>query len=276
VSETGSSSNISIKQRIVGALVLVSLAVIFIPMVLDGEGPFETSNSKTLIPDEPNFKFESPVANAFDEAVKSKQITIDAADNDVSENRVSIVDKISEQAISEQAISEQAISVNSAAAKAAAKASAAKSRLVEKNKTGDTSDDVMPAPIASSPVLSPAKLAEPEAGTSPVVSDEKEIVENSRPLSKPAAAIAKLKQNKTQAVKSWSVQLGSFKTKPNALKLRDALRVKGFASYVEAVTNRYGERYRVRVGPELARANAEKLKKQLAKVTKLDGLIVSH
>lgn len=271
MSETGSSSNISIKQRIVGALVLVSLAVIFIPMVLDGEGPFETSNSKTLIPDEPNFKFESPVANAFDEAVKSKQITIDAADNDVSENRVSIVDKISEQAISEQAIS-----VNSAAAKAAAKASAAKSRLVEKNKTGDTSDDVMPAPIASSPVLSPAKLAEPEAGTSPVVSDEKEIVENSRPLSKPAAAIAKLKQNKTQAVKSWSVQLGSFKTKPNALKLRDALRVKGFASYVEAVTNRYGERYRVRVGPELARANAEKLKKQLAKVTKLDGLIVSH
>lgn len=241
MSETNSNTNISIKQRLVGALVLVSLAVIFIPMILDGEGPFEMSNSKTFIPDEPSFKFES--ADTTADKVSARLQRVDTKD---AHTTVSIIDKISEQAVP------SALPTNASVA--------------DKNKIGDISDDVMPAPVKPSP--------ERQAETR-VATVAKTPAKHSR-LSIPMAKIAAMKKNKNRTVKGWAVQLGSFKTKPNALRLRDKLRVKGFASYVEAITNRHGARYRVRVGPELKRVNAERLKKKLAKVAKVDGLIVSH
>jgi DedD protein len=50
--------NERLKQRLVGAVVLVSLAVIFIPMLLDGgeEGGMPLFGSN--IPDKPNYRFE--------------------------------------------------------------------------------------------------------------------------------------------------------------------------------------------------------------------------
>ncbi len=286
MSETETNTNISIKQRVVGAVVLISLAVIFIPMVLDGEGPFETGNSKTFIPDEPRFKFETPSA-AIDSvathpavSVADVDVATDAAtdagtfsgkegrpeqdtapvltpkranddvNSDLTDKNVSIVDAIFDESVSKKAL-------------------LAKSEI--KNRTGDTSDDVMPAPIKAAPDLETEK---------PVVKTKekntKKVVKKNPQVSEPKAKIAALKKNKNETVKSWAVQLGSFKTKPNALRLRDKLRGKGFPSYVEAVTHANGARYRVRVGPELKRANAIKLKKRLAKVAKLDGLIVSH
>ncbi len=58
--------NIQLKQRLVGAVVLVSLAVIVIPMLLPGEGEMTTSQRGSLIPKAPDYRFapvpESPVA----------------------------------------------------------------------------------------------------------------------------------------------------------------------------------------------------------------------
>lgn len=47
-----------VKQRLVGAIVLVALAVIFIPMLLDGGQPSELAASRSNIPPRPGFHFE--------------------------------------------------------------------------------------------------------------------------------------------------------------------------------------------------------------------------
>jgi len=267
VSEAKSSASISIKQRLVGALVLVSLAVIFIPMVLDGEGIFETSKTETFIPAEPKFDFrDATVATDIGakDAPETGNATIQASaqksviDKPVVDKRITIVDAISEEALQHKTPDTQA------ANKSAKKAS------IDKNKAADTSSDVMPAPVKSTGAASVAEKAV----------TEKQLATVSRTIgNKPGnakATVEALKASKTRAVKAWAVQLGSFKTKPNALRLRDQLRVKGFPSYVEAVTTSGGEIYRVRVGPELQRSKAETLKKKLAKVSKLEGMIVSH
>ncbi|HEB91897.1 MAG TPA: sporulation protein [Gammaproteobacteria bacterium] len=49
--------NIQLKQRLVGAVVLVSLAVIIIPMLLPGEGGYTRPQQGSAIPTEPDYRF---------------------------------------------------------------------------------------------------------------------------------------------------------------------------------------------------------------------------
>lgn len=51
------SVNIQLKQRLVGAVVLVSLAVIIIPMLLPGEGSYTRQQPASTIPAEPDYRF---------------------------------------------------------------------------------------------------------------------------------------------------------------------------------------------------------------------------
>jgi DedD protein len=50
--------NEQIKQRLIGAVVLVSLAVIFIPILLDGGNNSSMSRSGSNVPEQPEFDFE--------------------------------------------------------------------------------------------------------------------------------------------------------------------------------------------------------------------------
>jgi DedD protein len=51
--------NDQLKQRLVGAIVLVSLAVIFIPMILPGGGLRDSVNTRK-VPPEPDYRFPPP------------------------------------------------------------------------------------------------------------------------------------------------------------------------------------------------------------------------
>lgn len=67
-----------LKQRIIGALVLVSLAVIFVPMVFD-EPHSERTSTQIKIPEEPPFpevnapEADSPMPPAYDESAQAPQ-----------------------------------------------------------------------------------------------------------------------------------------------------------------------------------------------------------
>ncbi len=52
---------IALKQRLIGAAVLIALAVIFLPMLLDGTGRREQVSMKMEIPPEPQYNFEQPL-----------------------------------------------------------------------------------------------------------------------------------------------------------------------------------------------------------------------
>ena len=64
--------NVQVKQRVVGAIVLVSLAVIFIPMLLPGKGSISTSIHGSNVPPAPDYRFpppkEAPPAPQLEEA----------------------------------------------------------------------------------------------------------------------------------------------------------------------------------------------------------------
>ena len=252
-----SEVNVSVKQRLVGAVVLVSLGVIFLPMLLDGEGPFDVVKREKFIPEQPQVRqvfdvkkaelsrlaskppAKSPVKPITKPVAKSSSTTSQAAA--ISEQNsepfsVAIVDRISEEALKKSSLSN-------------------KQPGSKETKAADVDQDVAPAIKTGKQDQKDKKIAI---------------------LSKPAKVIQTLKNNNEKTVKAWAVQLGSFKTKPNAFKLRDRLRGKGFPSYVESVKTKKGESYRVRVGPENLLTGAENLKLKLSKAENLKGIIVRH
>ena len=76
----------------------------------------------------------------------------------------------------------------------------------------------------------------------------------------------------------WVVQVGSF-SRENADKLNDKLRGEGYRSYVVDEPVKAGDGsllYRVRIGPEVLRSEALKLKAELKKEMKLDGFVLNY
>lgn len=93
----------------------------------------------------------------------------------------------------------------------------------------------------------------------------------------PDATAATVPGGGDDSPKAWAVQVGSFSTERLATALRDRLRARHFDAYVEKIALASGKSgYRVRVGPELLRSDAEKLQRELQQELKLSGIVVSH
>lgn len=197
--------NEKLKQRLVGAVVLVSLAVIFLPMLLDGGG--ERSSMPVFgsnIPDKPDYQFE-PLDIPL-QPVKT-----------VDEKQPVLIDK-------------------------AEPAPKPATTAPDKPKTTDT--QVSPKPEGRQQSLTdPAPVAAPKA---------------------------------TSEQAAWVVQVGSFSQSSNALTLRDKLRKKGFTAFVEKLKTEGKIIYRVRIGPELQRASAEKHLKRLQRIMGMKGIVMEH
>lgn len=80
----------------------------------------------------------------------------------------------------------------------------------------------------------------------------------------------------TAASTGFAVQLGAFRSETDAQALVTELRGAGFTVFSERVQTANGTLYRVRVGPELDRAAAERLKARLPAPHAANGMIVSH
>jgi len=73
----------------------------------------------------------------------------------------------------------------------------------------------------------------------------------------------------------WFVQIGIFGQKSNAITLQKQIRKKGFPAIITTVSGDSGLLYRVKVGPELSRERAEKVKLKLDKANNIKGIITS-
>lgn len=74
----------------------------------------------------------------------------------------------------------------------------------------------------------------------------------------------------------FAVQVGAFRAKSDAEKLIETLRKAGYTAFSESVRTDAGTLYRVRVGPEIKRVDAEQLREALASKLKLQGMVVAH
>ncbi len=96
------------------------------------------------------------------------------------------------------------------------------------------------------------------------------------PAVRPAGDAEAARPTVREGVSAWVVQLGSFRSEKNALALEEKLRAKSYAAFVETIYTDDGKSFRVRIGPELLHADAEKLQKKLAKTMKLKGIVVRY
>jgi DedD protein len=91
-----------------------------------------------------------------------------------------------------------------------------------------------------------------------------------QPASAAAAGIERV------GLTAWVVQLGSFSSEANATGLDRRLRDAGYASFVEPLQQNGQASYRVRVGPELLRSEAQALRDRIKSETGLEGIVVSY
>ena len=246
-----------LKQRLVGAIVLISLAIIFIPMLLTGKGELTTGEVPTNIPPKPLYEIQAPAVLPLEPKASSESTVEPVPDTAVAK---ASDDKIQTP---EAPGDDKAKSVTSEKAEATAeqvKVEEKVSAITEPVKT--ESVKTAPKPSVTTPSTS-SQQTTTKSPPAPVAAE-------------PATAEKVAKTSKKPPIVSgWVVQLGSFSREKNALRLRDSLRKNGHASFVEAYERAGKTTYRVRVGPELTKELAEELKKQLKQETKLDGLVMA-
>lgn len=74
----------------------------------------------------------------------------------------------------------------------------------------------------------------------------------------------------------WAVQLGAFKTLDEANKLKGRLQTAGFVGYVDKLVTDEQTLWRVRAGPETDRSGADKLRGRIRDKLKVDGIVVTQ
>jgi DedD protein len=119
-----------------------------------------------------------------------------------------------------------------------------------------------PVPAAATkPVTAPAKAAAPPAVVTPPV-----VTPVTAPVKAPVKAPAKLAVAPASPVvnlSGWVVQIGSFGTRQKADELVAKLQAKGFRAFTLPYTAAGRTLHRVRVGPEQNRQKADQIAKRL-------------
>ena len=229
-----------LKQRLVGAVVLVSLAVVFVPILFDmpheadGEPPADLISA---IPERPQVGFGSSASGTLD-APQTPRL-------DTELEREHARDP-SRAGIGERTVSSEVPVAGTTSSSPGASGSA---------QAADASGQ------PASEAQSQASVARPDPAT-----EKKQPDRGS--ASRPAA--------EAPAAEGWTVQLGSFRKSENALALRKRLRARGYDAFVETGSSAQGDLSRVLVGPmpdrEQAKASAAKLRREMA----LEGIVVPY
>lgn len=324
--------DIALKQRLVGAAVLVALAVIFLPMLVQGPAPesgmsdvpldlpgapageYETRDIPLVAPapagatavtgmDLPNpdaaeladtASVAEPMDEANDDAAQvatepladepaptpapTEMFPAATAGGDYAVNFGSFSTQAAADRIVTQLRTSQLPGYREAATvdgrrvyrvrigPYASRAQAEAARL----RAAHVRDDVGARVVA----LDAAEPAAEPAAAKPVVANPSKPPEPAKPVvaaPKPASPTPP-----AAASTGFAVQVGAFSKPADAAALRDKLRAAGFTVFTEAVNTDKGTLTRVRVGPVLARSEADQLKQQVRTKVGIDGIVRPH
>ena len=112
-----------------------------------------------------------------------------------------------------------------------------------------------PSPAEPSPPAAPAQPSAPE--TSP-------------PVASPQGA------GGAGGTEGWVVQLGSFSNQKNADELREKLQKMAYHVFVEQITQEGQTVYRVRIGPQRQRSDADTIRDRLARELQLNAMVMHY
>ena len=224
-----------VKERLIGASILVALVVLVVPELLSGPKP-NTATAPTLPAAAPE-----PVRN----------VTVDLTTSKAPAN--TDIDSAIPQAAS-PAASPAASSVATSAAASVA-ASAVDSPAAE-----------IPAATSPAPSGAAASTSAPTS-TAPAKSVAKAAA------TRPALLESAAHSPTSAAHGSWSVQLGSFASRANADNLTRQVKGQGFSAFVLTGGSGTSVRYRVRVGPLADRESAERMAAKLKSVGHVGSVV---
>jgi cell division septation protein DedD len=294
-----------LKQRLIGAVVLAALALIFVPMLLrspDVRDP-DSADVSLKIPDEPDadgiktidIPLDQPAAASpaeLPELPESEPIPL-ADDAAVAAGLYAVVitatDETQAKAIAEGLKAQKLvpliqsngqrfrIRIGPYDSRDLAEAARLRSTAVVSGGTVVAMDAVAPGqtgsasmPVQSAaPAPAPAKTADAAVASAPVAAVTK-------PVSVPPPTKVAAKPEPASDAKGFAVQIGAPASEQAAQSLRDKARAAGFTSYIQPVETETGRRYRVRIGPEHSREAATALLAAVKQKTGIDGIVVKH
>lgn len=230
-----------LKQRLVGAIVLVSLAVVFVPLLFDSPRELDEGYSATPIdgiPERPQVEADAPA-----------RITIEVP-------QTPRLDAAVEREHGRQG-------AGTAAADRGASSDAPASSSASSD-ASDASDASAVAPAATGPSASARPSASSSAGAAPAAAAPDDASGSKQAATDASAA----------ASGGWLVQLGSFRESENARALRKSLEARGYTAFVEAGPSAQGEVFRVFVGPMPRREQAEDSAAKLRSEMALKGIVM--
>jgi len=116
-----------------------------------------------------------------------------------------------------------------------------------------------------------------EFGNSIVPSNNADVVELKTTQQQQEKATTKVTPLKTRVgLTGWMIQAGSFSSRENAEKLVRKLRDAGFDTHLESAQVKKLKVYRVRVGPEIDKSNADKMAKQISKKFFVSAKVIQY
>lgn len=236
-------------QRIVGALVLLALAVIIIPMVLDFRKGYDVSIDKTNIPPRPD-DFRVEVLPLLEDSRP------EAPSQVVSSAPVEAL------APSEPAPATQVEAPEAQSAPVAASGPPAARPPEPATAKGGDEKPVVKTARGAKPQPSPVSAPKPKAPP--------------QPAEKPAPRKALPPPSTLPPPSAWVLQVGNFSSSKNAHALRERLRRNGFRAFVDEQVKGGARTYRVFVGPELVKVNTDILKRELKEDMNLNGIVIPY
>jgi DedD protein len=301
----------ALKQRLIGAAVLIALAVIFLPMFLGNAPPQPQNTTLNLdIPKPPDRDFQTrtlPVTGtdsvAAPAANPDKVVTVDTHATPVvdasPENSSPAPAKPVEAPKPAPVQAETPKPVPPAAAPVARPNAAeaegrfavhlgvyadrghADALVAALKKRGfaayDEAADYQGKPASRVRVGPFADRAAAETARLKIKQAEPKVPGSVIELAAaaPPAADAPAKALPANRAGGWAVQLGAFKSEAEANKLRDRLRAASFAGFVERAGAGDATLWKVRAGPYADRAGADKARGDIDARLKVKGIIVT-
>ncbi len=251
----GASVDEQLKKRLLGAVVLLSIAVLLIPLFF---GPSSEVPEVPLVGQGQDPPPKPPVA--MDEAIAD----LPPLETPSALPGTTPIDTLPQDFPITQTDIPPIASVRPATQ---AKPTAKVEPLVKpKTQAASTVKAEKPKPLATKPKVAPERLAK--------LSPQDEV--STKAARDPKVARAAKTVPRDPASASWAVQVGSFSDKIKADILRRELQVRRFPAFVLTAQVDGKLMYRVRVGPELERNKAVRLRDRLAQDMSLTGNVVGH
>jgi len=305
----------ALKQRLIGASVLIALAVIVLPMLLGGrpEGGTQQTQKIELPPQPSELNFETRRYPIGEQAQANRgEAHSNEADETVTQlpapRKIAVTPKATDEAANTE-------SGDPAGDGPAAAASAAAPISVRDTGESDSLADSGGAPAAGRYVVQVASFGALENANrlSSVLKESGYSVMSDRvksdmgtlhrvrvgPFDSEAEASRTVQalESKISGVKPrvvdlqpeqaaqvttpadplvrWVVQVGSFSNAANAEKLVASLRNDGMSAYQETISSSGSDIYRVRIGPFLQREEAMRTERRVREDRSLNGVVMS-